>query len=98
MTLPQRPQSYGARAHLPFLTVMLVVAAGIVRIVMYYWREGTVLIGAALLLAALFRMLLSDQKAGLLAVRGRKVDVLLYGGFGAMILFVALTITGGPFG
>jgi hypothetical protein len=91
-------QSSGSRAPVPFAVVMLIVTIGIVRIVMYHWRQGTVLIGVALLVAAVIRILLSDQRAGLLAVRSRKVDFLLYGGFGGMILFIALTITGGPFG
>jgi hypothetical protein len=90
------PPNAGAKAQLPFAAVMLIVVTGIVRITMYHWREGTALIGVALLIAAVLRMLLPDQRAGLLAVRSRKVDVLLYGGFSAMILYVALTITGGP--
>ncbi len=91
-------QGNGSRAQLPFAAVMLIVVLGLVRIVMYHWRQGTVLIGVALLVAAVLRIVLSDQRAGLLAVRTRKVDFLLYGGFGGMIMFVALTITGGPFG
>nr|WP_132113080.1 DUF3017 domain-containing protein [Actinocrispum wychmicini] len=76
---------------------MLVVVIGIVRVVMQHWREGTTEIGLALLLAAFLRAVLPDRKAGLLAVRTRKVDVLLYGGFAAMIIFISLTIVGGPF-
>jgi hypothetical protein len=91
-------QNSGSRAQVPFAVVMLIVLLGIVRIVMYHWREGTVLIGVALVVAGVIRILLSDQRAGLLAVRTRKVDFMLYGGFGGMILFIALTITGGPFG
>jgi DUF3017 family protein len=91
-------QNNGARAQLPFAVVMLIVTVGIVRIVMYHWREGTTEIGLALLLAALLRAMLPDRRAGLLAVRKRKVDVLLYAAFAAMIMFISLTITGGPFG
>ena len=91
-------QNNGSRTQLPFAVVMLIVVIGIVRIVMYHWREGTTEIGVALLLASLLRAALPDRKAGLLAVRKRKVDVLLYAAFGAMIIFVSLTITGGPFG
>jgi Protein of unknown function (DUF3017) len=90
--------SNGSRAQLPFAVVMFVVVIGIVRIVMYHWREGTTEIGAALLLASFLRAVLPDRRAGLLAVRKRKVDVLLYGGFAAMIIFISLTITGGPLG
>lgn len=86
------------RTHLAFAVVLLVAAAGIVRILEYHWRQGSALIGGTLVLAALFRALLPPRRAGLLAVRGRPVDVLSYAGLGALVLFVALTIQGGPFG
>jgi predicted cation transporter len=91
-------QNNGSRAQLPFAVVMLVVVIGLVRIVMYHWREGTTEIGLALLLAAFLRAVLPDAKAGLLAVRRkRKMDVLLYGAFGVLMIFISLTIIGGPF-
>jgi hypothetical protein len=86
------------RTHLAFGVVLLTAAVGIVRIVLYHWRQGAVLVGGALLLAALLRALLSPRRGGLLVVRGRSVDVLSYTGLGALILFVAFTIQGGPFG
>jgi len=91
-------QNNGTRAQLPFAVVMLIVAVGIVRISLYHWREGTTEIGTALLLASFLRAVLPDRRAGLLAVRKRKVDVLLYAMFAGMIIFISLTITGGPFG
>ena len=39
-------------------------------------------------------MLLRDDQAGLIAIRGRGVDVLTYGGFGVCVMAVALTIEG----
>lgn len=84
------------RAHLPFALVMAIVAAGFVRIAQYHWREGTVLIAGALLVAAILRAVLSPEQAGLIVIRGRGVDVLSYTAFGVLILFVALTITRGP--
>ncbi|MCP2165722.1 DUF3017 domain-containing protein [Goodfellowiella coeruleoviolacea] len=84
--------------HLPFAVVLVLVAIGIVRLAQYYWREGTVLIGLALLVAAALRALLANEQAGLLAIRSRSVDVLLYSAFGVAVMAVALTITGGPFG
>ncbi|MGH3516846.1 MAG: DUF3017 domain-containing protein [Haloechinothrix sp.] len=83
--------------HLPFGLVLALVAVAMLRIYQYHWREGAVLIGGALLVAALLRGLLSDEQVGLIAIRGRGIDVLLYSGLGLMIWFVALTITGGPF-
>ena len=84
------------RSNLPLLLVLAVVAVGLVRIGMYHWREGTVLLGAALLVAALLRALLPETSIGMVAIRGRGVDFLLYSGLGIMIMAVALTIQGGP--
>ncbi|SDD17107.1 DUF3017 domain-containing protein [Actinokineospora iranica] len=93
---PQRGGKHPALVHLPFGLVMTVVVVGLVRVVQYYWREGTVWIGLALLLAAGLRVLLRDEQAGLIAIRSRAVDVLLYGAFGVLVIAVALTIEGGP--
>ncbi|GAB3910176.1 hypothetical protein GCM10029964_113470 [Kibdelosporangium lantanae] len=90
-------QNNGSRTQLPFAVVMLVVVIGLVRISMYHWREGTTEIGLALLLAAFLRAVLPDGKAGLLAVRKkRKMDVLLYSAFGLLMIFISLSIIGGP--
>lgn len=86
----------GWRRHAAFAAVLAVVALGLLRILQYHWREGTVVIAGALLLAAGMRGLLPDDQAGLLAIRSRGLDVLLYGGFGMLVLAVALTIVGGP--
>lgn len=98
---PPDDQSGGWRAavsrHLAFALVLALVVAGLVRLVLYHWREGSALIAGALLLAALFRALLPDGAAGLLVVRGRPVDVLSYTALGGLMMFVALTLTGGPF-
>jgi hypothetical protein len=80
----------------PLILVLAVVAIGILRITQYHWRQGTVLIGGALLLAAVLRAMLPDSRIGMVALRSRAVDVLLYGGLGIMVMAVSLTITGGP--
>jgi Protein of unknown function (DUF3017) len=84
------------RPQLTFGLVLVVVAVGMVRIVQDHWREGSVIIGAALLLAAGLRAVLPPERTGLLGVRRRSLDVLTYGGLGLLMLAVALTITGGP--
>jgi hypothetical protein len=84
------------RPQLSFGLVLLVVAVGMVRITQYHWREGTVIIGGALLLAAALRAILPPEQTGLLGIRRRALDVLTYTGFGLMMMAVALTITGGP--
>ena len=84
------------RSHIPLLLVLAVTAAGLIRIIQYHWRQGTVLLGVALLVAGLLRALLPNDRIGMVAIRGRGVDVLLYGGLGLMVMAVALTIQGGP--
>ena len=83
---------------LPFALVMLLVAVAGLRIGQYHWRQGAAIIGGALLVAAILRAVLPGVRAGLLAIRGRPVDVLCYAGLGVLILFLAFTITDGPFG
>jgi hypothetical protein len=97
MTTPHR-RRHPVLAHAPFGIVLAVVAAGLFRIVTYHWRDGTVLIGVALFLAAALRVLLSDEQAGLIMIRSRGVDLLTYSGFGACMILVAMTIEGGPLG
>jgi hypothetical protein len=97
MTTPHG-RKHPVLAHLPFGMVLAVAAFGLLRIVLYHWREGTVLIGVALFLAAALRALLRDDQAGLIMIRSRGVDVLTYAGFGACMIFVAMTIEGGPLG
>jgi uncharacterized membrane protein len=84
------------RAHLPFLAVMVVVAIAFGRIALQHWREGTTELGLALLLAGVLRASLSRTAAGLLAVRSRRVDIVTYVLFGAVVIAVSLSITGGP--
>jgi hypothetical protein len=83
--------------HLAFGLVCLTVFIGLIRIIQFHWRQGSLLIGGALLLAALLRALLSDEKAGLLTIRSRSIDVLCYTGLALLIIMVAATITGGFF-
>jgi hypothetical protein len=39
----------------------------------------------------------SDEQAGLIAIRSRSIDALLYSGMGFAVIAIALTIIGGPF-
>lgn len=78
--------------HVPFGLVLLVDVIGFVRIALQHWREGSLLIGGSLLLAAAFRAVFSPDQVGLLAIRSRAVDILLYAGLGLLLVAVAATI------
>lgn len=80
-------------AWLPSAAVLLVAAAGMVRVLGAHWRQGGVLLGAALLLAAVLRAVLAPEGAGLLVIRSRVLDVLGYAALGAGMVLLAVTIT-----
>ena len=75
------------------MAVLAVAALGLLRVATANWREGSVLLGGALLLAALLRVALPPDRAGLLAIRSWAVDVLSYAGLGVAVVLLALTIT-----
>ncbi|MGM1060754.1 DUF3017 domain-containing protein [Saccharothrix sp. Mg75] len=94
--MPEQRWRSAAGRHLPFALVLAISLLGFVRIVQYHWRQGVVLIGLALLVAALLRVMVTDEQAGLIAIRSRSVDALLYTGLGFAVIVVAMTIIGGP--
>ncbi len=70
-----------------------IAVVGLGRVFMEHWREGGVLLGSALLVAALLRVALTSEQAGLLTVRSRFVDVACYACLGAAMVLLAATIT-----
>lgn len=79
---------------LPVVLVFLLAGVGLLRISTANWREGVVLITGSLLVAAALRMVLPDDRVGVLAIRSRTVDVLSYVAFGLAVAFLGLTVTG----
>ena len=75
------------------MAVLAVAALGLLRVATANWREGSVLLGGALLVAALLRVVLPPDRAGLLAIRSWAVDVLSYAGLGVAVVLLAMTIT-----
>ena len=80
---------------LPAALVGVIALVGMGLVLGQHWRRGAVLLGAALLTAAVLRMVIPPGRAGLLAIRGRAVDVACYCGFGIVILVLAFQITRG---
>lgn len=78
--------------HVPFAIVLVVVLAAFVLVATDRWRRGATVLGAALVLAAGLRALLSEERAGLLAVRARIPDVLVYGALGVALVGLAASI------
>ena len=83
----RRPTRRNWLAQWPITLVLIGVGVSMLLIAMDYFRRGSVVLSASVLLAAFLRLLLPDADAGMLVVRSRKVDVLTLG-----ILGVGLTI------
>lgn len=80
---------------LPAATVAVIALVGMGLVLTQHWRRGAVLLGVALLVAAVLRMAIPAERVGLLAIRGKAVDVLCYSGFGVAMVLLAATITRG---
>jgi hypothetical protein len=88
----QRPFLAGLIRQLPLLAVLVAVGVGLLMVTFDHWRRGLVLMGLALIGAALLRLLLPVRRAGFLAVRSRPVDVVVLAGIGLALAVIALTI------
>jgi hypothetical protein len=77
------------------IVVLTVAALGLLRVATANWCEGSVLLGGALLIAAALRAVLPPDRAGLVAIRSKVVDVLAYTGLGLAVVLLAVTITRG---
>ena len=85
----RRPQTLGGTIYLLVLAAALVglgiVAAGA-------WRTGVGWIGAGLLLAALARLVLAEEAAGMLRVRRKWSDVLMLTVAGIALLVLSIVV------
>jgi hypothetical protein len=88
----RRPFLAGVIRQLPLLAVLVMVGIGLVVVAFDHWRSGVVIIGVALMGAALLRLLLPVRRVGFLAVRSRPVDVVLLAVTGLAVTVIVLTI------
>jgi hypothetical protein len=77
-----------------FLLVLAVLLAGFAYLLIGpgHWRRSTFIMGAAMVLAALLRACLRPSRVGLLAVRARWIDTVLYVALGVVVLAVDLRL------
>jgi hypothetical protein len=88
----RRPLVAGLVRQWALFLVIIAVGAGLALVAVEQWRRGLVVIGLALLGAALLRLLLPLPRVGFLAVRSRPVDVTLTAVAGLTIVVMALAI------
>ncbi|WP_418769590.1 DUF3017 domain-containing protein [Mycobacterium neumannii] len=70
----------------------MIFAAAFVLVVAGYWRRGALVMAIGVGVAAALRLMLSDERAGLLAVRSRGVDFVTTATVSATMLYIAWTI------
>ena len=68
-----------------FLAAFGLVIAG-------YWRRGALVLGIGVAVAAALRLALTDERAGLLAVRSKSIDFVTTATVSAAMLYIAWTI------
>lgn len=92
MTTQRADIATAVRAQWPILAVGLIFVAAFGLVAASYWRRGALLIGIGVAVAAALRLLLSEDRAGLLAVRSRIADFVTMAGVSAVVMFIAGTI------
>jgi hypothetical protein len=80
------------RGQWPILLVGLIIIAAFALVIAGYWRRGALVLGIGVGVAAALRLALSDDRAGLLAVRSRTIDFVTTATVSAAMLYVAWTI------
>jgi Protein of unknown function (DUF3017) len=80
------------RTQWPILAVFAVFVAAFALVVTDYWRRGSLLLGIGVGVAAALRLVLSDNRAGLLVVRGRVTDFTTMAVVSAAVIYIAWTI------
>ena len=80
------------RGQWPILLVGLIFIAAFGLVVAGYWRRGALVIGIGVGVAAVLRLALTEDRAGLLVVRTKGIDVATTITVNAAVLYIAATI------
>ena len=80
------------RGQWPILLVGLFFLAAFGLVIAGYWRRGALVIGIGVAVAAALRIALTDDRAGLLAVRSKGIDFVTTAAVSAAVLYIAWTI------
>jgi hypothetical protein len=76
----------------PILLVGVIIVAAFGLVIAGYWRRGALVLAIGVGVAAALRLTLSDNRAGLLAVRSKTIDFLTTATVSAAMVYVAWTI------
>jgi hypothetical protein len=76
----------------PILVVGLIVVAAFGLVIAGYWRRGALVLAVGVGVAAALRVSLTEERAGLLAVRSKAIDFATTATVSAIMFYVAWTI------
>jgi hypothetical protein len=80
------------RGQWPILLVGVIFLAAFGLVVAGYWRRGALVLGIGVAVAAALRLGLTDDRAGLLVVRSKGIDLVTTATASAAVLYIAATI------
>lgn len=80
------------RSQWPILLVGMIFAGAFVLVGANFWRRGALLIGIGVGVATVLRLVLSDERAGLLMVRDKVIDLVTTALVGMAMVYIASTI------
>jgi hypothetical protein len=80
------------RSQWPFVTVVLIFAVAFTLAAANFWRRGSLLIGIGVGVAAVLRLALTEDRAGLLVVRSKGIDFTTMAMVAAGMVYIAWTI------
>lgn len=76
----------------PLAVVLLGVAASLGVVALDRFRLGSLMLAASLVLAFVLRLLLPSDRAGMLAVRSKRVDLIVLGALGGALVIFSLWV------
>ncbi|HZE16180.1 MAG TPA: DUF3017 domain-containing protein [Mycobacterium sp.] len=79
-------------AQWPIVIVVLFFVVAFALAAANFWRRGALLIGIGAGVAAVLRLMLPDDRAGLLVVRSKGIDIVTLAAVGAAMCYIAWTI------
>jgi uncharacterized membrane protein len=80
------------RSQWPIVTVMLIFVVAFALAAANFWRRGALLIGIGVGVAAVLRLALTEDRAGLLVLRSKGIDFTTMAVVAAGMVYIASTI------
>jgi hypothetical protein len=89
---PLRPRRRRWWSQWPIALVLAGVVAALAVVALDRFRLGSLMLAASLVLAFVLRLVLPDDRAGMLAVRSKPVDLIVLGTLAAALVVFALWV------